>query len=108
MTRIRARCPGCGDVEFGVDAIVVVGDEYTATTYRFACPDCGDQVSRSAVPDVIALLLSAGVRQEEIRVEQQRSDGTPLTDEDVESFRSLLRSPDWFAQLQASVERRDQ
>jgi hypothetical protein len=90
MTKIRARCPRCGDVEFGTDSIVVLIDgEESSSSYRFACPTCGDLVSRSAVPDVLALLLSAGVREESAVM----SPPIPtLSEVDVESFRRLLDS----------------
>ena len=90
MTKIRARCPRCGDVEFGTASIVVLteGDE-SSSSYRFACPTCGDLVSRSAVPDVLALLLSAGVREE---FASFKPEIPMLSEVDVESFRRLLDS----------------
>jgi predicted RNA-binding Zn-ribbon protein involved in translation (DUF1610 family) len=109
MTKIRARCPSCGDVEFGIERIVVIGST-DANSYRFACPSCEEQVSRSAVPDVIELLVSAGVRREALQSPPSRtksSETKPLTENDVSSFRDLLSSPDWFESLQSSIDRRD-
>ena len=106
MTRIRARCPQCGDVEFTVHDIVVIGTHTAACTYRFNCPTCGDRVSRTAVPEVIELLLSAGVRRE-LFDHPSMSPGIaslPFSERDVESFRELLSSPDWFDTLQSSFE----
>ena len=105
MTKIRARCPRCGDVEFGVANIVVLTDDASAgacSAYRFDCPECGDQVSRSAVPDVLALLLSAGVRE----VAPQTQD-PQITEVDVESFRRLLDSEFVWDRLQSAINRED-
>ena len=74
-------------------------DSGCSTAYRFCCPTCGDQVSRSAVPDVLALLRSAGVREEATPapVEPQ------LTEVDVESFRRLLDSEFVWDRLQSAM-----
>ena len=109
MTKIRARCPRCGDVEFGVASIVVLTDSdaangsATGSAYRFDCPECGDQVSRTAVPDVLALLVSAGVREEAPlhRAEPQ------ITEVDVESFRRLLDSEFVWDSLQSAMKHED-
>lgn len=109
MTKIRARCPRCGDVEFGVASIVVLTDSDSASgsahssAYRFDCPECGDQVSRTAVPDVLALLLSAGVREEApvLPAEPQ------ITEVDVESFRRLLDSEFVWDSLQSAMKHED-
>ena len=109
MTRIRARCPGCGDVEFSVDDIVVLAIPPSAGAYRFTCPSCGDPVSRTAGPDVIELLLSAGVRRERFEHPSLMSDERRLierqfTERDIAEFRELLTAPDWFDRLQAAVD----
>lgn len=104
MTKIRARCPRCGDVEFGVASIVVLSESGTSSAYRFCCPTCGDQVSRSAVPDVLALLRSAGVRDEEpaLALDPQ------LTEVDVESFRQLLDSEFVWDRLKSAMRTGDE
>ena len=76
MTKIRAQCPTCGDVEFGVEAIVVLGERVNSDepeeparapnsrltgAYRFSCPLCDSSVRRAALPEVIQLLVTAGV-----------------------------------------------
>ena len=105
MTKIRAHCPDCGDVEFGIDRIAVIGTQSEAAAYRFSCPGCGESVSRTAVPDVIELLLSAGVRRyDNAHPAAQSSAAAPLTNHDVETFRTLLQSSDWFEGLRASIE----
>ena len=106
MTRIRARCPGCGDVEFGVDDIVVIGGARLPSTYRFDCPGCGEAISRSAVPQVIDLLLSAGVRRSSTPVRASAPSGArPFAEDDVAALREALADPEWFARLEASVPR---
>jgi hypothetical protein len=112
MTKIRARCPGCGDVEFGIERIVVIGTGSAASAYRFACPSCEEHVSRTAVPDVIELLLSAGVKREQFEHPSMAPASVaapvkPLTEHDVSAFRDLLSSPDWFSSLQASLDQKD-
>ena len=108
MTKIRARCPRCGDVEFGVASIVVLTDPAdpsgtSTSAYRFQCPTCGDQVSRSAVPDVLALLLSAGVREEGLSpITCPR-----ITEVDVETFRRLLDSEFVWDSLQSAMRTED-
>lgn len=110
MTRIRATCPDCGNVEFGVTDIVVVGAPQGATrTYRFACPACDRPVHRLAGPDIIDLLLSVGVPVETAlltllapieHVDGPASMLPALTEDDVDRFASLLRTRDWFARLE--------
>ena len=117
MTKIRAHCPTCGDVEFGVDAIVVVAagaEGVVARTYRFSCPSCAESVSRSALPEVIDLLVTAGVavdlgaRHNAERVDarpgadgwdRSRRGAPPLSAADLEEFRRELAAPDWFDKL---------
>ena len=83
---------------------MVVGTDTSACAYCFTCPSCGDPVSRTAVPDVIELLLSAGVRRERFAHPSMLPAPTPFTERDVHDFRSLLSSPDWFTSLQAKVD----
>lgn len=116
MTRIRAKCPSCGDVEFGIDAIVVVNEasadevdeDYGGRAYQFSCPRCATSVRRAAVADVIELLITAGVRVEPARSVREHAGqylhhpGQPiLTDADVDAFRELLAGPDWFERLKS-------
>ena len=124
MTKIRAHCPSCGDVEFGVDAIVIVASvadgvgsaptKAVGRTYRFCCPSCDASVIRSALPEVIDLLVTAGVavdlnpaRPPPRANGRRRTDpvslshgAPPISAADLERFRRLLDSPDWFDQLQ--------
>ncbi len=108
MTRIRARCPGCGDVEFGIESIVVVTSSRGAITtgetasYRFECPECSDSIERSAVPEVLELLMSAGVRCEGAGVSVHR-DHPPLTERDLQDFEAMLSKPDWFSTFESTM-----
>jgi hypothetical protein len=71
VTRIRARCPACGEVELSPDDVVlrivrteegVVGE---GSTYRFGCPDCSDVISKPADDRIAQLLTTGGVQVEE-------------------------------------------
>ncbi len=115
MTRIRATCPDCGNVEFGVHSIVVVGQRSTAdlgssfpgttsTVYRFSCPECDRPVHRSAERDIIDLLLSVGVPIEEPMLATERLDPQvaalpAFTHADLDAFKAELTSSDWFEKL---------
>lgn len=109
MTRIRARCPECGDVEFSIDDLLVIGTADSATAYRFRCPTCADLVDRSAVPDVIELLLSAGARHDPYATpivggrRIARNHRTPITERELDQFSKLLDTPDWFKALESSI-----
>lgn len=101
MTRIRARCPGCGDVEFGIESIVVLAASSDCASYRFQCPECRDSVERSAVPEVLELLMSAGVRCE--NGSPRVPSHPPLTERDLQEFEAMLSRPDWFASLESTL-----
>jgi hypothetical protein len=120
MTKIRATCPTCGNVEFGVQSIVVLGQAVVggtvsaayittgprggAATYRFDCPCCDQPVLRSAEREIIELLLSVGVPVEAPRVaiEAVRPDAANLpafTLADVDRLRDALNEPGWLARF---------
>jgi len=113
MTRIRATCPDCGNVEFGIADIVVVGTVVgVSRTYRFACPCCDRPVHRSAERDIIELLLSVGVPVEPApRPPLERLDPAalrlpPLSQADVDAFTKMLGTRDWFAELDSGASER--
>jgi hypothetical protein len=120
MTKIRATCPSCGNVEFGVQSIVVLGQATVggpataaylttgprggAATYRFDCPCCDQPVLRSAEREIIELLLSVGVPVEAPRVtlETVRPDAASLpafTLNDVDRLRDAMNEPGWLARF---------
>src|SRR3712207_9335601 len=67
MTTIRTKCPGCGDVDLGADAISMSlapgGDD---GEYTFTCPTCALHVSKPANRRTAALLIAAGVEPTEL------------------------------------------
>jgi predicted RNA-binding Zn-ribbon protein involved in translation (DUF1610 family) len=120
MTKIRATCPTCGNVEFGVQAIVVLGHSAPngvlsaaylttgprggAATYRFECPSCEQPVLRSAEREIIELLLSVGVPVEAPRVtiETVRPEVAELpafTLADLDRLRDAMNEPGWLAKF---------
>jgi endogenous inhibitor of DNA gyrase (YacG/DUF329 family) len=106
MTKIRATCPTCGNVEFGVESIVVLGepadlDPQEQVTYRFQCPTCVQPVLRSAEREVIELLLSVGVavecRQESVeRLRPEAAALPPFTLSDLDRLRDALNENGWM------------
>ena len=73
--------------------------------YRFVCPACRTSISRHALPEVIDLLVTAGVTvelSEASLLTQYRSSGPALTDADITEFRKLLSRPDWFDHLRSA------
>jgi hypothetical protein len=68
MTTIRTKCPDCGDVDLGADAIsmsLAPGGDHGE--YAFACPGCSSQVSKPANRRTAALLIAAGVEPSELQ-----------------------------------------
>ena len=61
MTTIRTRCPECGDVDLGTDAIAMSLAPDDQGEYAFTCPLCLSQVSKPASRRTAALLIAAGV-----------------------------------------------
>jgi predicted RNA-binding Zn-ribbon protein involved in translation (DUF1610 family) len=121
MTKIRATCPTCGNVEFGVESIVVIGhngvggmssasfvvtsERNGAATYRFECPSCDQHVLRSAEREIIELLLSVGVPVEAPlpTIEKVAPDAASLpafTLADVDRLRNALNQPGWLQHFQ--------
>ncbi len=107
MTTIRTTCPTCGEVDMGAAAISLSlsGDGGTAA-YAFTCPECSEQVSKSATRKTVALLVAAGVEVERLHSESgpdespswelpapDRSpapDAPPLTIDDLIAFHFVL------------------
>jgi hypothetical protein len=78
MTTIRTKCPTCGDVDLGADAISMSltrnGD---LGEYRFTCPVCTLAVTKPAGRRTAGLLIAAGVEPTEL---QDRAPSMPLED----------------------------
>lgn len=113
MTRIRANCPDCGDIELTPDEILIqvahddtelVGD---GSQYRFICPDCAGTVTKPADDRIVQLLITGGVALEvaapsvDARPPHPEAPpaGAPLTPDDLLDLHLLLESDDWFGIL---------
>lgn len=111
MTRIRATCPSCGEVELSPEDVVLrlvrsaEGAIATGSNYRFCCPDCAQQVTKPADERVADLLRTGGVAIEDHasgdRYPEQRPDGPPLTLDDLLDLHLLLEDDRWFDRLVA-------
>lgn len=121
MTRIRATCPACGEVELRPDEIElhVVGpdpdDVGDGSSYRFDCPSCCDEVNKPADARIARLLASGGVAVtctgdlelaatvaaavEDISHPEGYVLGPAFTADDLLDFHELLQTDGWFDQL---------
>lgn len=117
MTRIRANCPGCGEVDLTPPDVTLrimraddglVGD---GSTYRFLCPACDELVTKPADERIAQLLSTGGVPIEEfgdldtalktlLPPHPERPLGGPaFTADDVLALHELLQTDDWFERL---------
>jgi hypothetical protein len=122
MTRIRATCPSCGEVDLQPTDIrlEIVADGPTevceGSYYAFSCPDCAGTVTKPADDRIARLLSSGGVSvtyrssspQFEADVARavallDHPEGMPiapaLTPDDLLDFHLLLQRDDWFDHL---------
>jgi predicted RNA-binding Zn-ribbon protein involved in translation (DUF1610 family) len=124
VTRIRASCPGCGEVDLRPDDVTLrvvrapdglVGD---GSSYRFACPDCDEVVTKPADERIAQLLSTGGVPIEdadaidlmaELAAElrpphpERPTAGPPLTPDDLLDLHLLLSSDGWFDEFAGST-----
>lgn len=122
MTRIRATCPSCGEVELRPDDVVLhrvldTGGALPAgTCYRFSCPECAGVVEKPADDRIAGLLTSGGVSTEDVVARSSLRtprpihpelppDGPPLTLDDLIDLHLALEDPRWFEQLLAVTPR---
>ena len=116
MTRIRASCPECGEVDLLPEDVVLHvvrapdGLVATGSNYRFACPDCAGTVTKPADDRIAQLLTTGGVPIEEDALEpllpphpEAPPAGRALTRDDLLDLHLLLRSDGWFDELLAST-----
>jgi hypothetical protein len=118
MTRIRATCPSCGEIELRPADVVLrrvtdaLGELTDASCYRFSCPDCAELVEKPADERVASLLATGGVAIEEVAETEplpphpeQPCGGPRLTPDDLLDLHLLLEDPTWFDRLLASTTR---
>ncbi len=111
MTRIRASCPDCGEVELLPDDVVLHvvrasdGDVSSGSSYRFDCPSCEVAVQKPADDRIAQLLTTGGVAVEENppldkppHPEAPRG-GPPLTHDDLLDLHLAMRSDEWLDAL---------
>lgn len=111
MTRIRATCPMCGEVDLRPNDIElqivreVLDEVADGSCYRFSCPTCTEVVTKPADERIARLLRTGGVAVVEpagpaVHPEQPPT-GPALTHDDLIDFHHLLERADWFHELEA-------
>lgn len=111
MTRIRATCPACGEVDLRPDDIEleivrdVIDEVADGSCYRFCCPTCEDLITKPADERIARLLTTGGVTVIEHGAPEPHPegpfDGPALTLDDLITFHQLLEGADWFHELEA-------
>jgi hypothetical protein len=119
MTRIRATCPDCGEVDLrpaDIELRIVrsdVGEVGTGSNYRFSCPTCTVLVTKPADERIARLLATGGVEISIDRTEtavgtldpverlrrahpERPAAGPALTPDDLLDLHLALRREDWF------------
>ncbi len=110
MTRIRASCPACGEVDLRPDDVVlhvVRADDglvSDGSEYRFRCPSCADEVAKPADERIAQLLTTGGVPVAELAPQlpphPEFPPGGPAFDhDDLLDLHLLLARADWFRDL---------
>jgi hypothetical protein len=116
VTRIRATCPSCGEVELRPADVVLRrvtdadGDVSVGSCYRFSCPDCTEVVEKPADERIVSLLTTGGVPVEEVGepvedrpAHPESAPGGPrLTPDDLLDLHLALQQPGWFEDLLAA------
>jgi predicted RNA-binding Zn-ribbon protein involved in translation (DUF1610 family) len=106
MTRIRATCPSCGEVELrpGDVALRIIRDHGQdrdhvgdGSTYRFECPDCDDLVTKPADARIVRLLETGGVQPKVDSAPRAKATGPKFTLNDLIDFHFALRDADVVA-----------
>lgn len=122
MTRIRATCPECGEVDLqpsDIELRIVRGDDGEVgdgSNYRFSCPTCTVLVTKPADERIARLLATGGV---EISIERDAlsvatteravddrpphpespAAGPALTYDDLLDLHLALEGEAWFEEL---------
>lgn len=119
MTRIRATCPDCGEIDLrpvDIDLEVVRSgaDEVAdGSSYTFSCPDCTQVVVKPADERIASLLRSGGVQVTVREIPtlpphpEGPSGGPVFTRDDLLDLHLLLEQEDWFEELARSLSTSD-
>ncbi len=103
MTTIKATCPMCGDVDLKPrDIHVVVAPAAGWATYAFQCPNCEDEVTKSADDEVVTLLRGAGVPVARVHVPAEALElhfGPPIGPDDLIDFGLTLGVTDTLVEV---------
>jgi hypothetical protein len=90
MTRIKASCPSCGDVDLTPPQVrLVVCNVSSWSFYAFTCRGCQDEVRKPADAEVVRLLRAGGVPGEPWEVPAEALEehtGAPICWDDVLDF----------------------
>ncbi|MDP9418326.1 MAG: hypothetical protein M3P48_10985 [Actinomycetota bacterium] len=98
MTTIKASCPVCGDVELTPAQVrLVVCNRSEWSYYAFTCTSCKDEVRKPADEQIVALLVSGGVRAEKWTIPAEALEvhaGPAISYDDVLDFALALDDSD--------------
>ena len=101
MAFIRATCNDCGDVELrSPDLHIRLCKDTGQATYHFRCPTCHMVEIRTAEPDVVEVLKSAGVDlsvwklPEEMRERPSASEPAITYDQVIDFHELVITLPD--------------
>lgn len=102
VASIRATCPTCGDVDLTIGQVkVMVCSTTNVGSYAFRCPTCAVAVSKAAEPEVVDLLVGAGVELSMWQLPgelDEAHDGPPITHDDLLAFHFQLQDDGWLEQ----------
>lgn len=112
MTRIRATCPECGEVDLRPSDIELkivqgkVAEVGEGSRYRFSCPRCAELVTKPADERIARLLRTGGVGVVEPDVDPVPHPEGPPTGpsfglDDLINLHQLLETEHWFHDLEA-------
>lgn len=116
MTRIRATCPTCGEVDLQPEDIELhlrrPADDpdgvEEGSTYTFYCVGCDEEVVKPADERIARLLTTGGVP---IWIERATGrghpenppEGPPFTHDDLLDLHLLLEQEEWLSALTAAM-----
>jgi predicted RNA-binding Zn-ribbon protein involved in translation (DUF1610 family) len=122
MTRIRATCPACGEIELVPSDLLLRrivdadGEVTEGSCYRFSCPECAGVVEKPADARVAQLLVTGGVPVETLPAltgaevdplpphPEEPIAGPPLTLDDLLDLHLALDDARWFDRLVGTID----